>query len=288
MKLAIGTVQFGLKYGVANTSGGDGRLQAPSILEFARASGIDTLDTAIDYGDSESVLGQIGVESWRVVSKLPAVPDGCSNIPEWVRGQTLASLDRLGMSQLHGLLLHRPSQLLEGIGPILYDSLLSLKSEGLIKKVGVSVYRVQELDRIFDTFAFDMVQAPLNLFDRHLIESGWGSILKQAGVEVHTRSTFLQGLLLLPADQRPPKFKRWDEIWRKWTHWLAETGMTPLEACIRYALSQDLVDRVVVGVDTYGQLQEIVGAASGSFPSLPIFDIAGHDPLIDPTKWGEI
>lgn len=288
MKLALGTVQFGVNYGIANISGRITSDEAKSILQLASVNSMDTLDTAIDYGDSEAVLGQLGVQSWNVVSKLPTVPAECPDVELWVRQQVQGSLSRLGVSCLHGLLLHRPGQLLEKTGPALYVALQSLKADGLVHKMGVSVYGPSELDALFDKYQFDMVQAPLNILDRGLVESGWAALLKSAGVEVHTRSVFLQGLLLMPAELRPPKFDRWQSIWQEWALWLQSTGLTPLQACLQYVVSQPNIERVLVGVDTSAQLKEIIRAADGKLTSLPSFGPLLDKRLVNPTLWNQL
>lgn len=288
MKLALGTVQFGLDYGVANNSGRVSLEEASSILERARQVGITTLDTAIAYGDSESVLGSIGVKPWAVVTKLPAVPKGCNNINVWVREQVASSIARLNVERLYGLLLHRPTELLENNGFLLFAAMQDLKSEGLVDKIGVSVYGPNELGLLFDKFNFDLVQAPLNILDRTLVVTGWADRLKQAGVEVHTRSAFLQGLLLIPPHERPIKFNGWAEVWDEWDRWLAETGLSPLQACLKYVTSLDCVDRVLVGVDSVEQLNQIVDAATGKLASLPLFKYLRDERLINPATWGDL
>jgi Predicted oxidoreductases (related to aryl-alcohol dehydrogenases) len=115
-RVALGTVQFGLSYGIANQSGQISRDEASAILQEAWASGIRMLDTAIVYGESEQVLGEIGIPSWDVVSKLPEIPLDCSNVMEWVFDSINGSLDRLKIDCLYGLLLHRPEQLLLPFG----------------------------------------------------------------------------------------------------------------------------------------------------------------------------
>lgn len=288
MKLALGTVQFGLNYGVANTAGRVNTEMADAILRKAQLSGMDTLDTAIAYGDSESILGGLGVQGWSVVSKLPAVPEGCPDVVHWVKSQLQESLKRLGLQRMHGLLLHRPRQLLESVGDDLYAALQSLKTEGSVAKVGVSVYGPAELDALWSKYKLDLVQAPLNIVDRSLIDSGWASRLKDSGVEVHTRSVFLQGLLLIPADKRPAQFNRWSDFWEEWDRWLLATGLTPVQACLRYANSLDAIDRVVVGVDTVAQLNEVVAAADGVLDRLPAFKPLQDDRLINPTNWNQL
>lgn len=288
MKLALGTVQFGLNYGVANAAGRVIIEMADAILRQAQQSGLDTLDTAIAYGDSELVLGKLGVQGWNVVTKLPAVPEGCPDVAHWVRSQLHESLKRLGLQHIHGLLLHRPGQLLECGGGDLYAALQTLKTEGLVAKVGVSVYGPEELDNLWSKYKLDLVQAPLNIVDRRLVDSGWASRLKDSGVELHTRSAFLQGLLLMPADKRPDRFKRWSDLWQVWDRWLLATGMTPLQACLGYVTSLDEIDRVVVGVDSVTQLNEILAAANGVLDRLPALMPLQDDRLINPACWNQL
>lgn len=288
MKLALGTVQFGLDYGVANTSGRVPAQEAGAILQRAQACGLDTLDTAIAYGESETVLGQLGIEGWNTVTKLPAVPDNCQNVAEWVHEQVQQSMARLGVKQLHGVLLHRPAQLHETTGPALYGALQSIKAQGKARKIGVSVYGFIELDALFNAYALDLVQAPLNILDRDLVESGWASQLHDAGVEVHTRSAFLQGLLLMPPSQRPAQFNRWTNIWREWDAWLENEGLTPVQACLRYLMNLPQIDRVVVGVDTVVQLDQIIAAADGTLATLPEFDTLQDVRLINPASWNQL
>jgi len=288
MKLALGTVQMGLNYGVANSTGRVSVEQTRCILKRARESGIDTLDTAIAYGESELVLGRLDIQPWKIVTKLPAVPDSYNDVTQWVRQQTLASLNRLQVRRLYGLLLHHPGQLLENRGHLLYEALQAVKADGLVAKVGVSVYCMTELALLFETYIFDLVQAPLNILDRRLVDLGWVTRLKFAGIELHTRSAFLQGLLLMPADKRPYGFKRWAEVFQEWDRWLAKTGLSPLQACLRYVNSIPTVDRVVVGVDTIDQLNQIIDAVDGMLVSLPEFKALQDDRLINPATWDNL
>lgn len=288
MKLALGTVQFGLDYGVANTSGRVTAKEVNAILQRAQVCGLDTLDTAIAYGDSEAVLGRLGIEQWKTVTKLPAVPEDCKDVSQWVYDQIQQSIARLGVRQLQGVLLHRPAQLLEQTGSALYDALQSIKAQGMTRKIGVSVYGPAELEALFDTYALDLVQAPLNILDRSLVLSGWASQLHDAGVEVHTRSAFLQGLLLIPAPQRPAKFNLWADVWNVWDRWLEHQGLTPLQACMRYVTNLPQIDRVVVGVDTAVQLNQIVEAADGKLTTLPEFDTLQDARLINPACWNQL
>lgn len=284
-RLALGTVQFGLPYGVANESGQVSHMEAAAILEHAWAAGIDTLDTAIAYGQSEQRLGEISVDNWNVVTKLPTMPDACTTVPDWVLESVRSSLNRLHINRLHGLLLHRSQQLLGPQGEELYAALLELKELGYVEKIGVSIYDPEELDNLYPHFKLDLVQAPFNVLDRRLEASGWLARLYRAGTEVHVRSIFLQGLLLMGAAQRPKKFDRWMPLWNDWDSWLEEQEVTPLQACLGFVLSQQEIWHVVVGIDNKKQLQEILAAAEVEVP-LPPNLLQSDDPdLINPSRW---
>lgn len=285
MKLALGTVQFGLPYGIANRSGQVSSDEAAKILARAWAAGIDTLDTAIAYGESELRLGEIGVRQWRVISKLPAMPEKCRDVGAWVRESVQGSLQRLRIPRLGGLLLHRSQQLLGAQGDALYEALVAVKDQGEVGKIGVSIYGPEELDTLWPRYQLDVVQAPFNVIDRRLLTSGWLSRLRQAGLEVHVRSVFLQGLLLMEPANRPAAFDRWQPLWRQWHRWLDGQALTPLQGCLGYAMSQPEVDHVVVGVDSVTQLQEILSAVKTKCIAVPE-SLATEDPqLLNPSNW---
>src|SRR5690606_32583452 len=119
----------------------------------------------IAYGDSERNLGQNGVGAFDVISKVSAIP--ADVVPsDWLLSSVRGSLQRLGKDRLEGLLLHRPLQLLESQGEAIYEALLSLKTLGLVDKIGISVYSPDELDLLCPKYALDIVQAPFNIIDR--------------------------------------------------------------------------------------------------------------------------
>lgn len=285
MRLALGTVQFGLPYGVANQAGQTSINEVADILVHARRCGIDTIDTAIDYGESEQRLGEIGVKSWQVVSKLSAVPENCADVEDWVRDSVLGSLERLRINKLHGLLVHQTQQLLGPQGNAIYRALSTLKNQGKIEKIGVSIYIPEELDALWPRFQFDIVQAPFNILDRRLATSGWLARLHRAGTEVHVRSVFLQGLLLMGIEDRPEYFDRWQTLWTGWYQWLNSSGLTPLQACIGYVLQLQEVDRVIVGIDSLKHLTEIISAAEIDGVSAPELLSTEDIDLLNPLNW---
>jgi len=285
--LVLGTAQLGLPYGVANRSGLVDRDEATRILDYAWSEGVATLDTAAAYGESERRLGEIGVGQWRVISKLPAVPESVADVGAWVRNSIEGSLRLLAVPSLYGLLLHRPQQLLEPVGKALYRALLEAKDRGKVTKIGVSIYGPKDLDALGSQFEFDLIQGPMNIFDRRLSATGWLAKLHAAGVEVHIRSIFLQGLLLMGPLRRPAWFNAWQHLWEKWDGWLEEQSLTPLQACVGFACSQHDVDGIVVGVDSVRHLQGILESAK-RIPVPPPAHLQSDDlELINPSLWSK-
>jgi hypothetical protein len=134
--------------------------------------------------------------------------------------------------------------------------------------------------------AIDLVQAPLNVIDRRLQTSGWLHRLKDAGVEINTRSAFLQGLLLIDRNDMPAKFERWSVMWDQWHQRLNRSGTTALCACLSYPMSLPEVDRVVVGVQSAKQLEDILATASTFYQSLDTsFMVSTDEQLINPSQW---
>ena len=287
-KLALGTVQFGLPYGVANQKGQVAQSEVQEILDLARANGINTLDTAIAYGESERVLGAMALDGFDIITKLPSVPDNCTDISGWVERELEGSLSRLNVSKVDGLLLHSPSQLTSAIGQTLYETLLKKKHEGVVRNIGVSVYSPDELSLLIESFQFDLIQAPFNIIDSRLKEGGLFEKLASSGTQLHVRSVFMQGLLLMPAASRPEKFNRWSSLWSNWEQWLSETNLTPLQACLRYVLSIPEIERVVVGVDSLVQLKEILTALEGDCPTPPPTLNCLDPQLLNPSLWNSL
>jgi hypothetical protein len=285
MKIALGTAQFGLNYGVANTKGRLALDEGERIIALARRYGMHTLDTAIAYGESELSLGKIGINDWKVVTKLPAIPDHCVDVTAWVRSEVEGSLRRLGVGRLYALLLHRPSQLFDHHGPQLLSSMQRLVAEGVVQKIGVSIYDPSELGPLFERWDFDLVQAPFNVLDRRLLKSGWASWLKDRGVELHARSVFLQGLLLMPAVSRPVWFRQWESLWMLWDRWLNECGLSPVHACLRTALAVPEIDQIVLGVDSEVHLREALEAANGPPPPWDKAPQTDDLTLLNPANW---
>lgn len=285
MKLAIGTVQFGLDYGIANAGGKTAQDEARRILDFGRSSGLDTIDTAAAYGDSEKELGRIGVAGWRVCSKVPPLPNDQVNCKAWVLEHVLKSLDRLRIERLEGLLLHCAPDLLKENGKDLAAGLQDVKAQGLVGKVGYSIYSPQLLAELIKVMQPDLVQAPFNVLDQRLTRSGWLGRLVDLGTEVHVRSVFMQGLLLMAPEKRPLAFGKWREHLRRWDAAVGGLSEQALALCLGFVKAQPGISRVIVGVENQEHLRQVLA----TWEKAALFEataLACDDPqLVDPSNW---
>ena len=286
-KLAIGTAQFGMDYGIESSPGKVSINEVKKILEYAKSINIDMLDTASAYGKSEKILGELNVDEFKIVTKtrhfnVLKITDDDVNV---LNRDFDNSLKDLKLDSLYGLLIHNADDLMKPGASKIIEFIQNLKKTKKIKKIGVSIYENKHLNFALENFDIDLVQLPLNIFDRRLIDNGMLKLLSQKGLEVHARSIFLQGLILMENSSRPRKFDRWDSLWKAWSEWLNDHQISPLEASIRYAMSFSEISKVLVGIDSVNQLMEIMNAASGVLPPIPNELYTDDSLLLNPSNW---
>ena len=285
-KIALGSVQFGIDYGI-NSGVKVESNEVIKIINCARNNNIKLLDTAKLYGSSEQVLGDVKTQDFDIVTKTRGFDQ--ETITEKVASSVILdlheSLKLLKQKSLYGLLVHHGEDLLKPGGEMIFKQLQILKEQGLVNKIGVSAYIDNQLIKIIERFDIDIIQFPMNILDRRLIDNGILNKIYSKGIEIHTRSIFLQGLLLMDLDKRPKYFERWSSLWKFWYEWLADNKLSPLEASIRYMISKPEISRVLVGVDNKDQLQNIINAIDGNLPSIPE-ELSTNDPdLLNPGSW---
>jgi aryl-alcohol dehydrogenase-like predicted oxidoreductase len=173
-------------------------------------------------------------------------------------------------------------------GRRLWSALLELKAGGLIQKLGVSVYHPRQLENILNQNQIDLVQLPFNVYDQRFAQSGLLSRLTKMRIEVHARSVFLQGLLLMPPDQLPDGFRAIRTHHAKLHDQFRELGITPLQGALLYCLRQPAIDRIVVGCETADQLKVVLQACGekmvAELPDLARFGLE-NDVIINPSVW---
>jgi aryl-alcohol dehydrogenase-like predicted oxidoreductase len=289
MKVGLGTVQFGLDYGITNVNGAVSLDEAQKVLAAAWTGGVRVLDTASAYGNSESVLGQLTSNTccnFRVITKT--APQRVERITSeeiriWREGFN-QSLLRLKTACVDTLLVHDADNLLIPGGDRLYDELLRLIDLKQVKKIGFSAYDARQIDAVIDRYKVSAVQIPLNVFDQRLIQSGTLERLSKLGLEIYARSVFLQGLLL--QDSRiPVRFHRWKGFISRYHDFLKSNDIDPISAAIGFVARQPQVNTLLIGVTSCAELSDCLGAYREDVSlNFADFSVADLD-LIDPRRW---
>ena len=282
-RIVLGGAQLGLPYGILNGGETLSREEVARILDTAVDHGIDSIDTAIAYGQSESIIGETSQNRFKIISKLPPLPVGISDVSEWVHSQVQGSLSRLKCTSLEALLLHRPQDLTGAKGAELYAAIGSLMAEKMIHRFGVSIYSPDDLEGIIDTFDIQVVQAPLNVFDRRIL--GVTDQLSALNIEVHVRSVFLQGVLIASPKDRPQRFEPWSEHFALFDEWVRSSGVSAMACCLGFALQQPGIAKLVIGTTSAKSLDEIINSIPNSVLEVPAHLQSSVEQLIDPRVW---
>lgn len=272
-KIGLGSVQFGIAYGVSNTIGQTSDSEVNQILELAKKHEINCIDTASAYGTAEEVLGSKDLSKFDVVSKfMPSEIDGS------LINQLNISLEKLKLNSLYGYLSHRPLSLLEN--PNDWNDLVDLKQEGKVKKIGFSLNEPFELEILLENgFVPDLIQVPYNYFDTRF--KNQLIALKANGCEIHTRSVFLQGLFFTNVSKLPDFFEEVKseimELQNKYNEKLPA-------ALLRFVLQSDFIDKVIIGVENSKQLETNIESISLDV-ILPTKSFNFPKELVMPSLW---
>jgi aryl-alcohol dehydrogenase-like predicted oxidoreductase len=290
-RLCLGTAQFGSHYGVSNRSGQPSEAEVAAILTHAAQAGVGYLDTAAGYTDAENLIGRHlpRGHAMRIVTKLAPVTGAASGsqLARSLIDGIEASMERLRVDRLYGVLLHRPDELAGPQADAIVEAMHRARADGLTDRIGASVYDADQLALIEKKLRPQLVQLPFSILDQRLALSGWLAKLKAAGSTIHARSIFLQGLLLMEPLDLPEFFaplrRTISELRARW----AEQEVDPLAGCLAFALRQAEVDVVLIGVNSLAELRQIEAAVYTSddiaidwVPPLPI-----DQSYLNPSRW---
>lgn len=290
MKLGLGAVQFGMDYGIANREGRTTPKEAARILAVAAQSGVRILDTAALYGNSEEVLGRFlpRCHPFSIVTKTPGFGSDCpgKDNARLLEDTFHRSLAKLGQPSTYGLLIHHADDLLAPDSDLIMERMLSLKRRGLVEKIGVSVYTGRQIDQMLDNYPLDLIQLPINALDQRLLSGGHLARLKKAGVEIHARSVFLQGLLLMDPDTLPSFFDPVRECLKNYHRTIRRWEMTPVEAALGFVAGLEEIDVVICGVNNHRQLQELTAQTQKPVDRKKFsrFAVTDED-ILNPSLW---
>lgn len=280
---------YGMEHPAAAVDAGD----AARILDLAWRRGVDMLDTAVAYGEAESVVGRTRPPGSRflIASKTPPLREHSISAAhlDAVRGALRASLAKLSMDALDMLLVHHAPDLLVPGGASLFRLLESMRDEGLVRRLGVSIYDAPTLHAVLDAYPIDLVQLPLNLLDQRLLRDGTLDILRSRRIEVHARSVFLQGVLLSDPARLPGRFAPVRPLLERLRTECAAARVSPAAAALAFVASCPGVARAVIGVNTPEQLLQNLEAFEAALGLGALSGAAGYavdDPsVIDPRTW---
>lgn len=257
-QLMLGTVQFGLKYGVANKVGQPSYKEARDILACAFEGGVNCLDTAAGYGTSEEVIGKAAAElgiadQLVVVTKIVRMHENLSSAKasdEIIEESVIRSLKRLRLDVLPICLFHCEDNWQY------VDSLLKLKDKGRVKHIGSSVMTPDAAFYVVHSGQADAVQIPTNLFDHRFTRGGFFEEASAKGVALFVRSIYMQGLVMLPENEILPELTDVIPIRRKLEALAHEAGISLSELAVRYVISLNGLTCALVGVDTIEQMRQ--------------------------------
>ena len=289
MKIGLGTVQFGVDYGISNPAGQTSAKEVAEILAVAERNDIRVIDTATLYGTSEDVLGKtLPVDhQFKLVTKTLRFDTARITLGDvsLLERSFENSMQKLRCESVYGLLIHSADDLLSEDGHLLLEKIVELKQRGLVEKIGVSIYTSQQIDRILDRFAIDLIQVPLSVLDQRLLLGGHLAKLKKSGIEIHARSVFLQGLMLMQPGTLPPYFDGIKAHLVRYHEMLHKNGIAPVDAAIGFVCGLNEIDYAICGINNHLQLKDI---CSG-FAPLPQENFRefslNQEEILNPAQW---
>jgi aryl-alcohol dehydrogenase-like predicted oxidoreductase len=279
MKLAIGTANFGEKYGLTHKK--NNLKDIKKVFKFAKLKRINLIDTSINYRFSHINIGKFNNHNARIVTKIKFDKKDISY--DSFRRIFLGTLNDLKIKKIHGILFHDPKILKKKEGKKFLNFLKRLKKEGLVKKIGISIYSANDINFDKTNWKPDIIQFPLNIFDTRVVESNLFKKIKNC--ELHARSCFLQGSLInnkFRLNKKLIKFKRDFINFDKWTK---KAKINKIDACIHFIKKFKKIDYLIVGFDNYDQFIKIYDSFSKKTINITKSFDKKNLKLLDPRLW---
>ena len=272
MNYILGTAQIGNDYGVSNKFGKVSDEDFRKVLETAEKSGVNYLDTASNYGDSEERIGKFYelTKDFLLITKTANSSKQLSTKSKikFIKEEFINSLKKTKREKVEILLVHDAADIIGCNGCEIYDSLIELKKKGLVNKLGVSVYSVNDLKKISSEISIDVLQYPINVFNQEFLNCKEINLLKESGVELHARSIFLQGILLMKTNELDDYFNVIKRDHKKYLNFLKEKNLSRLMGAVNFIKTINEIDAAVFGVQNHEELKEIIHAFNSKIVNL--------------------
>jgi aryl-alcohol dehydrogenase-like predicted oxidoreductase len=284
-KLILGTVQFGLDYGINNSNGKMSEIDVFRILDFAHDNGIVYLDTAAAYGNAEDRIGRYLASkenrSFKIITKfdLKQNPTPIESLE--------SSLYRLNCDKVNTVMFHSFEDFNKS-KPNDIKALLKLKGKKF-DRLGISVYTNAEIKKICDSNFFDVVQLPYNLLDNNNLRGEHLALLQEKNIEVHTRSVFLQGLFFMNPSEIKGKLSPLSKYIEQINQIASKNSLDLAALALGYSLSNNKIDGVLIGVDSLIQFEHNINLLSEKikdnvFNEIDVIQVNELE-LLNPATW---
>tara|TARA_B100001939_G_C16945819_1_gene620276 strand:+ start:3730 stop:4587 length:858 start_codon:yes stop_codon:yes gene_type:complete len=281
MKIGLGSVQWGVDYGIANETGIPSDKELVKIVQLAKSNNINLIDTAISYGKSQIQIGKFCDLNFKIVSKLLCKSD--DNVKE----QIDRSLNELNRKKIYSCLFHDPLELLKN--PDMWKDLENQKQIGKIKKIGFSLYRLDDLESLLENNLIpDIVQIPYNCLNTEF--NTVFKYLKNINIEIHARSIFFQGLLFCNPNKLPKYLSVYKPIINKLKKIADNNNLKIYEMALLFAFQNEYIDNFIIGIETKKQLAECIDIIkfksinSESIEKILFLDEL-DEKLLNPSNW---
>ena len=282
-KLVIGTANFGNSYSLKGTTK-LGVKEIEKILNFAYKKKIKSIDTAPIYGNSEKILGKIGLKKWKVSTKIQ-LKKKCKNYADHILFSVNNSLSKLKIDKLENLLVHSDlGKFNKKETTEIFRTLVKLKKDKIIKNFGCSIYSPKDLYKSTKFYDVDIIQAPANIFDRRFLDKHIIRYLKKKKIKLQIRSIFLRGLLLYNLKSLPKKFNYWKNDFKKYQMFLEKKNLNKISGALS-VLNKINYENVVIGIDNYKEFKEIFENIPNNNLLIPNFNLKKRNKIIDPREW---
>ena len=250
-KLILGTVQFGLDYGINNSQGKPTKEKVFQILNYAYEKGVRYLDTAELYGNAHDLIGEF--HRINPTKKFQIITKFSHDFVDSLENKINKYLDQLNTNILNAILFHSFESYINHKEQL--ENIAKFKNKSF-KYIGVSVYTNEQMNEVIDDINIDIIQMPFNLFDNLNLRGELLIKAKEKNKIIHTRSAFLQGLFFMKKDNsnsiRIKLEKELDLI----EAISLKSSISIGSIALNYCLLQPNIDGVLIGVDSLEQLKE--------------------------------
>lgn len=258
-KIILGTVQFGLEYGINNKIGKPDNNEIKSILDYAFDNKINFLDTAEAYGDSHERIGEYHANSNNKFNIITKFSSSRLDLPKNISDRINHHLKILNVNNLYCYMFHNYDDF-KNYFNLFKLELLELKNRGIVKKIGVSLHSNHNINDVLENKVIDLIQLPYNLLDNKSKREKVFLKAKEKGVEIHTRSTFLQGLFFKDLNEIDGELGVLKKYLLELKRLVNKNEINSL--ALNYVCSNANIDGVLLGVDTVSQLQNNLSCIS--------------------------